>query len=61
MCRTGIIVPPNITMISFPAKCPELKPAGKYLAVHARHWLSKRIFNSFDDIVDTAAMHGTNF
>jgi hypothetical protein len=31
---------------------PGAQPAGKRLAVHAGNWLSNRIFESFDDIVD---------
>jgi hypothetical protein len=32
----SLIVPSNITLIALPAKCPELNPQRKYLAVHAR-------------------------
>jgi hypothetical protein len=31
-----LIVPSNITLIPFPAKCPGVEPAGKHLAILAR-------------------------
>jgi hypothetical protein len=47
-----LIVPPNITMIALPAKCPELNPQENIWQFLRDNWLSNRIFNSFDDIVD---------
>ena len=47
-----LIVPPNITLIPFPAKCPELNPQENIWQFLRDNWLSNRIFNSFDDIVD---------
>ena len=47
-----LIVPPNITLISFPAKCPELNPQENIWQFLRDNWLSNRIFKSFDDIVD---------
>src|SRR3977135_352065 len=32
---TGLVVPPNITIMALPPKCPELNPVGKRLAVPA--------------------------
>jgi len=52
-CSTGrLIVPPNITLIPFPAKCPKLNPQENIWQFLRDNWLSNRIFKSFDDIVD---------
>jgi len=48
----GLIVPPNITLIPLPAKCPELNPQENIWQFMRENWLSNRIFKSFDDIVD---------
>ena len=45
-------MPPNITLIPFPAKCPELNPQENIWQFLRDNWLSNRIFKSFDDIVD---------
>ena len=47
-----LIVPPNITLIPFPAKCPELNPQENIWQFLRDNWLSNRIFKSFDDIAD---------
>ena len=47
-----LIVPPSITLIPFPAKCPELNPQENIWQFMRDNWLSNRIFKSFDDIVD---------
>ncbi len=47
-----LIVPSNITLIPFPAKCPELNPQENIWQFLRDNWLSNRIFKSFDDIVD---------
>ena len=47
-----LIVPPNITLIALPAKCPELNPQENIWQFMRDNWLSNRIFKSFDDIVD---------
>ena len=47
-----LIVPPNITLIPLPAKCPELNPQENVWQFMRENWLSNRIFKSFDDIVD---------
>src|SRR5208282_1899379 len=46
-----LIVPSNITLIPFPAKCPELNPQENVWQFMRENWLSNRIFKSFDDIV----------
>jgi hypothetical protein len=47
-----LIVPSNITLIPFPAKCPELNPQENIWQFLRDNWLSNRIFKSFHDIVD---------
>ena len=47
-----LIVPPNIILIPLPAKCPELNPQENIWQFLRDNWLSNRIFNSFNDIVD---------
>lgn len=48
----GLNVPSNITLIAMPAKCPELNPQENIWQFMRDNWLSNRIFDSFDDIVD---------
>jgi transposase len=45
-------VPPNITLIRLPAKCPELNPQENVWQFMRDNWLSNRIFKSFQDILD---------
>ena len=48
----GLVVPPNITLIPLPPKCPELNPQENVWQFMRDNWLSNRIFKSFNDIVD---------
>ena len=48
----GLIVPPNITLIALPAKCPELNPQENIWQFMRENWLSNRVFKSFNDIAD---------
>ena len=47
-----LVIPPNITLVPLPAKCPELNPAGDVWWFLRDNWLSNRVFKSYDDIVD---------
>ncbi len=47
-----LVVPPNITLVPLPAKCPELNPAENVWQFLRDNWLSNRVFKSYDDIVD---------
>jgi transposase len=42
---TRLVVPPNITIIALPPKCPELSPVENV-------WQFMRVFKSYDDLVD---------
>ena len=45
-------VPSNITIITLPAKCPELNPQENIWQFIRENWLSNRVFKSYDQIVD---------
>ena len=49
---TGLVVPPNITIMALPPKCPELNPVENVWQFLRDNWLSNRIFKSYDDLVD---------
>ena len=45
-------VPSNITLVPLPSKSPELNPVENIWEYLRDNWLSNRIFNSYEDIVD---------
>lgn len=47
-----LVVPPNITLIPLPPKCPELNPVENVWQFLRQNWLSNRIFQSYDAILD---------
>ena len=49
---TRLVVPANITIIALPPKCPELNPVENVWQFMRDNWLSNRIFESYDDLVD---------
>ena len=49
---TRLTVPPNITIIALPPKCPELNPVENVWQFMRDNWLSNRIFKSYDELVD---------
>ena len=46
-----LVVPPNITLVALPPKCPELNPVENVWQVLRDNWLSNRVFRGYDDIV----------
>ena len=50
----GLIVPSNITLISLPAKCPELNPQENIWQFMRGNWLSNLVFDTYGDIIDAA-------
>jgi hypothetical protein len=52
-------VPPNITRVLLPAKCPELNPQENVWQFVRDNWLSNRVFKSYDESSTTAATPGT--
>ena len=49
---TELVVPPNITLMPLPPRCPELNPVENIWQFMRDNWLSNRIFTSYDNIVD---------
>jgi transposase len=47
-----LVVPPNITVMPLPPKCPELNPVENVWQFMRDNWLSNRIFQSYDAILD---------
>ena len=45
-------VPPNITLLPLPPKCPELNVMENVWQFMRDNWLSNRVFQTYDDIVD---------
>lgn len=45
-------VPENITLMPLPPRSPELNPVENVWQFMRENWLSNRVFNSHDDIVD---------
>jgi transposase len=48
----ALVVPPNITLLLLPSKCPELNPVENVWQFMRDNWLSNRIFRSYEDILD---------
>ncbi len=46
-----LVLPSNVSIISLPARCPELNPVENIWQYMRDNWLSNRIFKSYDDIV----------
>ena len=47
-----VAVPPNITLVPLPPKCPELNAMENVWQFLRDNWLSNRVFQSYDAIVD---------
>jgi len=47
-----LVVPPNITLVALPPKCPELNPVENVWQFMRDNWLSNRIFTSYTDLLD---------
>jgi len=47
-----LVVPPNITIVMLPPKCPELTPVENIWQYMRDNWLSNRVFKSYDDILN---------
>ena len=52
ICPAGFVMPPNITLIPLPAKCPELNPQENVWQFLRDNWLSNPIFKSYDDVIN---------
>jgi hypothetical protein len=47
-----VAVPPNITLVPLPSKCPELNAMENVWQFMRDNWLSNRVFRSYEAIVD---------
>ena len=47
-----LLVPDNITILPLPSKSPQLNPTENIWQFMRDNWLSNRIFESYDDILD---------
>lgn len=47
-----LVVPENITLLPLPPKCPELNPVENIWQYLRDNWISNRVFQSYDDILD---------
>jgi transposase len=52
MSSKKLPVPDNITLLPLPPKSPELNPVENIWQFMRDNWLSNRVFNSYDDILD---------
>ena len=47
-----LVVPPNVTIMPLPPKCPELNPVENIWQFMRDNWPSNRVFTSYDAILD---------
>jgi transposase len=47
-----LAIPPNLTLVPLPAKCPELNSVENIWQFIRDNWLSNRVFLSYDNILD---------
>jgi hypothetical protein len=47
-----LVVPANITLLPLPPRSPELNPVENIWQYMRENWLSNRVFDDYDDIVD---------
>ena len=50
----ALAVPKNITLILLPSRAPELNPVENIWQYLRQTWLSNRVFDTYDDIIDAA-------
>jgi transposase len=50
----ALAVPRNITMILLPSRAPELNPVENIWQYLRQNWLSNRVFDTYEDIIDAA-------
>ena len=47
-----LVIPPNITIVPLPPKCPELNPVENVWQFMRNNWLSNRVFSSYENVLD---------
>ena len=50
----ALAIPKNITTILLPSRAPELNPVENIWQYLRQNWLSNRVFDTYDDIIDAA-------
>jgi putative transposase len=50
----GLTVPKNITLVFLPSRAPELNPVENVWHYLRQNWLSNRVFDTYDAILDAA-------
>jgi len=55
-----LVVPPNMTLMPLPPRCPELNPVENVWQFMRDNWLSNRIFKSYEDIVQECCQAWNN-
>ena len=56
----ALAVPADITLMPLPPRCPELNPAENVWQFIRDNWLSNKIFESYEDILDHACAAWNN-
>jgi hypothetical protein len=51
---TALVVPANMTLIFLPSRAPELNPVENIWQYMRANWLSNRIFDTYDEIINAA-------
>jgi hypothetical protein len=51
---SALAVPKNITLILLPSRAPELNPVENIWQYLRQTWLSNRVFETYEDIIDAA-------
>ena len=51
---TALTVPKNLTMILLPSRAPELNPVENIWQYLRQNWLSNRVFDTYEEIIDAA-------
>jgi putative transposase len=51
---SSLVVPKNLTLIFLPSRAPELNPVENIWQYLRQTWLSNRVFNTYEAIIDAA-------
>ena len=49
-----LVVPKNLTLIFLPSRAPELNPAENVWQYLRQNWLSNRVFDTYEQIIEAA-------
>jgi len=51
---SNLVVPKNLTLIFLPSRAPELNPVENVWQYQRQNWLSNRVFDTYEAILDAA-------